>query len=111
MYYCKNFLSFSKSEKEAEKFLKKNLGCDNSLYPVKFIIKNNLSDDNLMSNVEMRDYSWIASEQEVLFLPLSCFKIIDMHDSLFNNTKIKLIELNYVGIYNNKANDNSCICY
>jgi len=39
LYYCKNFLSFSKSEEEAEKFLRKNLGCDNTLYPVKFIIK------------------------------------------------------------------------
>ena len=100
LYYCKNFLSFSKSEEEAEKFLKKNLECDNSLFPVEFIIKNNLSNDNLMSNVEMRHYSGIASEQEVLFLPLSCFKIIDVWDSLFNNTKIKIITLNYVGMYN-----------
>lgn len=100
LYYCKNFLSFSKSEKEAEKFLRKNLGCDNSLYPVKFIIKNNLSNDNLMSNVEMRHYSGIASEKEVLFLPLSCFKIIDVWDSLFNKTNIKIIKLNYVGMYN-----------
>jgi len=58
----------------------------------------------------MRHYSGMASEQEVLFLPLSCFKIIDLCDSLFNDTKIKLIKLNYVGIYNKKANDNSCIC-
>lgn len=38
-YYCKNFLSFSKSETEANKFLNKNLGCNNSLYPTKFIIE------------------------------------------------------------------------
>ena len=99
-YYCKNFLSFSKELDEANKFLSRNLGCDNSLYPTKFIIEKNLSGDNLMSNVEMRHYSGIATEQEVLFLPLSSFKVTKIEDSLFKNKKIKIIKLDYVGIYN-----------
>ena len=99
-YYCKNFLSFSKELDEANIFLSRNLGCDNSLYPTKFIIEKNLSGDNLMSNVEMRHYSGIATEQEVLFLPLSSFKVTKIEESLFKNKKIKIIKLDYVGIYN-----------
>ena len=102
-YSCKNFLSFSKSEVEANKFLRKNLNCDNSLYPTKFIIEKcgiKLNGNKLMSNIEMRHYSGIASEQEVLFLPLSCFKVTKIDDSVFENTNIKIIKLNYVGMFN-----------
>ena len=38
-YFCKNFLSFTKEEKETEQFLYRNLGCDKSLYLTKFIIE------------------------------------------------------------------------
>ena len=102
-YSCKNFLSFSKSEKEADKFLNKNLGCDNSLYPTKFIIEKcgkKLNGNNLMSNIEMRHYSGFASEQEVLFLPLSCFEVTSIDDSVFNEKNIKIIKLNYVDMHN-----------
>jgi hypothetical protein len=101
-YSCKNFLSFSKSEKEADKFLNNNLGCDNSLYPTKFIIEKcgKLNGNNLMSNIEMRHYSGFASEQEVLFLPLSCFEVTSIDDSVFNEKNIKIIKLNYVGMHN-----------
>ena len=53
-----------------------------------------------MSNVEMSHYSGIASEQEVLFLPLSSFKVTKIEDNLYKNKKIKIIKLNYVGIFN-----------
>ena len=102
-YFCKNFLSFTKEEKETEKFLYRNLGCDNSLYLTKFIIEKSgkLVDGNkLMSNIEMRHYSGIASEQEVLFLPLSCFKVNDIRDSVYKNKNLKIIIFDYVGMYN-----------
>ena len=104
-YSCKNFLSFSKSEEEANNFLKKNLACDNSLYPTRFIIekyeKININKSNLMSNVEMRHYSGLASKKEVLFLPLSSFRVTDTDDSMFENKKIKIIKLDYVGMFDN----------
>ena len=50
----------------------------------------------------MRHYSGIATEQEVLFLPLSSFKVTKIEDSLFKNKKIKIIKLDYVGMYNKK---------
>ena len=90
LYSCKNFLSFSKSEKQADKFLKNNLDCDTNLLPVKFIIKKyeiikeENNEININSNVEMRHYSGFVKEQEVLFLPLSSFKIKDIKDSTFS---------------------------
>lgn len=55
---CKNFLSFSKSEDEANSFLIKNFNCDNSLFLAKFIIEKYEKIEEkispLMSNVEMR---------------------------------------------------------
>ena len=97
-YSCKNFLSFSKSEEEANKFLGRNLNCDDSLYPVKFKIKNSANESYLMSNIEMRHYSGFASEQEVLFLPLSSFELIDISDSIYKEKTIKEIEFIYVGM-------------
>ena len=102
-YFCKNFLSFTREEKETKQFLDRNLGCDQSLYLTKFIIEkrgNLLDESNLMSNIEMRHYSGIASEQEVLFLPLSCFKVTDIRDSLYKNKNLKIIIFDYVGMYN-----------
>ena len=113
-YSYKNFLSFSKSEQEANNFLRKNLECNSSLYPTKFIMekyeKINNKESNLMSNVEMRHYSGIASEQEVLFFPLSSFRITDIMDSKFENKKIKIIKLNYFGMNSNNINENNCYC-
>ena len=103
-YSCKSFLSFSKSDTEAYKFLQGNLECGNSLFPALFIIEKyeNIKGNNncsyLMSNVEMRHYSSFASEKEVLFFPLSSFRITKLSDDKYLNTKIKIIKLNYVGI-------------
>ena len=99
-YSSKNFLSFSKDENEANKFIV--VHCDNSLFPIKFIIEKYEKDENssnLISNVEMRHYSGIATEKEVLFLPLSSFKVIDLNEITFQNQKIKIIKLNYVGAF------------
>ena len=56
----------------------------------------------LISNVEMRHYSGIASEQEVLFLPLSAFRVTDIIDSTFMDKKIKIIKLSYAGMCDNE---------
>ena len=107
IYSSKNFLSFSKSEEEANKFLERNLNCDDSLYPTKFIIdkfEKRINKSNLMSNVEMRHYSGMASEEEVLFLPLSSFMITYIGDSIYMNKKIKVIKFIYLGMFDNKIN-------
>lgn len=101
-YSSKNFLSFSKSENEADNFI--NVDCNNNCFPVKFIIEKyekieiNENLVNLMSNVEMRHYSGFASEQEVLFMPLSSFRVIEIKEEYFHNKIIKKIKLNYIGM-------------
>ena len=52
-----------------------------------------------MSNVEMRHYSGMASEEEVLFLPLSSFMITYIGDSIYMNKKIKVIKFIYLGMF------------
>ena len=57
-----------------------------------------------MSNIEMRHYSGMASEEEVLFLPLSSFMITYIGDSIYMNKKIKVIKFIYLGMFDNKIN-------
>ena len=105
-YSAKNFLSFSRSLKEAEKFLSNIIkkADNNDIYPTKFIIEkyekigNNNNFSELMSNVEMRHYSGFATEKEVLFLPLSVFRITYIDEGKFYGKKIMVIKLNYVGM-------------
>ena len=77
---------------------------NNDIYPTKFIIEkyekigNNNNFSELMSNVEMRHYSGFATEKEVLFLPLSVFRITYIDEGKFYGKKIMVIKLNYVGM-------------
>ena len=105
-YVSKNFLSFSRNRNEAINFLKNIIQnqYNNDVYPTLFIIENyekiennnNLS--HLMSNVEMRHYSGFATEEEVLFLPLSVFRVTNIEKTSAYNKEARIIKLNYVGM-------------
>ena len=105
-YVSKNFLSFSRNRNEATNFLKNIIQNQNNndVYPTLFIIENfekiennnNLS--HLMSNVEMRHYSGFATEEEVLFLPLSAFRVTNIEKTSAYNKEARIIKLNYVGM-------------
>ena len=105
-YVSKNFLSFSRNRNEAINFLKNIIQNQNNndVYPTLFIIENyekiennnNLS--HLMSNVEMRHYSGFATEEEVLFLPLSAFRVTNIEKTSAYNKEARIIKLNYVGM-------------
>ena len=107
-YSCKPFFSFSKSLKKSNEFLNKNIESvkksNNSLYLARFIIekyekiKIGENYSNFISNAEMRHYSSFAKEKEVLFFPLSTFRIIKIIDSTYKNNLLKLIRLHYVGM-------------
>ena len=86
-YVSKNFLSFSRNRNEATNFLKNIIQNQNN---------NNLS--HLMSNVEMRHYSGFATEEEVLFLPLSAFRLTCIEKTSAYNKEARIIKLNYVGM-------------
>ena len=100
-YSCKNFLSFSKSEKKAKSFLDKSLNSmKSSVYLTKFIIRGfvkKAKGNNLMTNAEMRHYSKLPLEKEVLFFPFSSFEIIKIDQETYKRSILKIIELNYVG--------------
>ena len=51
-----------------------------------------------MSNVEIRHFSGIATEKEILFLHLSFFKITNVNEDRFLNETIKIIKFNYFGM-------------
>ena len=101
MYFSKNFLSFSKNENVANGFIVD--GPDKQ--PVKFIIngsKNNI----FISNIDIQDYSDFKNEAEILFLPLSCFKIIDISEEFINGMNVKIIKMEYLNIYKDKLDEN-----
>ena len=110
-YYCKMFLSFSKSEKVAKNFL--NFGND-ELIPVLFEVKGlneeDMKNNNFfVSNLDLENISEYKNEEEVLFLPFSCFEILSITDeeivSFGENLKFKRIILNYLYKYKSQLYD------
>ena len=95
-YFTNNFLSFSKSEKEAHKFLKN----------VKFIIKG-IDDNNFfVPNLDIKEFSQYGNvEEEVLVLPFSCFEIKNIRDTKVGAKKIKEITLNYLNNRKKEMNE------
>ena len=101
MYFSKNFLSFSINENVANNFIKNEY----DKQPVKFII--NGSENNIfISNIDVQNYSEFKGEAEILFLPLSCFKISDIYEEIINCINVKIIKMEYLNIYKDKLDEN-----
>ena len=103
LYNCKMFLSFSKSENVAKRFI----GSGNKdLIPVLFEVegldeKDMGNNDFFISNLDLENISEY-NEEEVLFLPFSCFEIVSIKDEeimVFEKIKVKRITLNYLYKY------------
>ena len=96
LYYSKRFLSFSKSRSIAENYLKK--GGENKVTVLLILNPPKFKDKIYFSNIDIDqlNISAFAHEQEVLFLPYSCFEIEDFKiigESLYE------ITLNYLDKY------------
>ena len=106
------FLSFSKNKNIAKGFLHEG---NEELIPVLFEvekinekdiknIKNN-NKDFFISNLDLKNITEYEEEEEVLFLPFSCFEIVSIKDEsikLFGkDINIKKITLNYLHKYRN----------
>ena len=79
LYYAKNFLSFSKLKSKAFEFL--NIAAfsgNNDCIYILFIIKKPKNKNFFLTNIDIESFSSIKEEREVLFLPLSCFEIINI---------------------------------
>ena len=100
LYFSKTFLSFSKNIDVAIGFLGKE---NNESFPVLFEIKglnekDMKNNDFFISNINLKNISQY-NEEEVLFLPFSCFEIISIEDKIYKNTIYKKITLNYLYKY------------
>ena len=97
IYYAKNFLSFSKSQNVAKKFLK---DVQKGLKKILFILQKPKNKKFFISNIEIESYSEFGNkEEEVLFLPLSCFEIIDIREEKESDLEYSIVELRYLENY------------
>ena len=106
LYFSKMFLSFSKRIDVAKGYIYKG---NEELVPVLFEVeglneKDMENNDFFVSNMDLENISEYNGEEEVLFLPFSCFEIISTKDEeiIINNDeklKIKKIYLNYLYKY------------
>ena len=103
-YFSKNFLSFSKDEKNAKNFLKPIENGENAI-SVLFIIEKIKKDDFFITNIDIENLSQFKNEKEVLVLPMTCFEIVKIdEEEIFNNVKYRKIYLNYLDKYEDEIN-------
>ena len=115
--FSKAFLSFSEVEEVANGFYQnyKNNKSNyekNNLVPVFFhLIKKEDIKESLYSHIKIDNISFYPTEKEILFLPFTCFEILNATPSLIeektkkktisNKKKVEyyIIELTYIGQY------------
>ena len=105
LYNCKMFLSFSKNQEVAKGFINTE---NKELIPILFEVegldeKDMENNDFFISNLDLENISEYNGEQEVLFLPFSCFEIVSIKDEIIRQfgekREIKRITLNYLSKY------------
>ena len=97
--FNKSFLSTSTDKNNAIYFMKQNDNIKNNERNVLYIIeKKDELDEEFITNINVQEYSQYKKEKEILFLPFSCFEIIDIKE------KVEYYEINlsYIGKYKNK---------
>ena len=107
-FFSRKFLSFSKQEYVANYFLQKAIICNYTGVYVRFIVEGIEDNDFFVSNIDINamNLSAFSEEEEVLFLPLSCFEVVSLKDENFCNNDIKVIRLRYLNKYKEIINDN-----
>ena len=107
-FYSRKFLSFSKAEEVANGFIQTAIFCNYTGVYVRFIVEGAEDDDFFVSNIDINEMklSNFSDEEEVLFLPLSCFEVISIQDEDFFGYQIKVIRLNYLNKYKKVIKEN-----
>ena len=105
-FYSRKFLSFSKKEEVANVYLQCAFLMNKGVY-VRFVIEGIEEDDFYVSNIDINEMklSEFNDEEEVLFLPLSCFEVISIEDEKFLEYDIKVIKLRYLNKYKKTINE------
>ena len=105
--FCKAFLSFSKDLKVAINFLKNSALKKNSInvfYELNAIDEKEIKNYNI-SNIMLKDYSVMKSENEIMFLPGSSFEIKELQNVNIEGINAYKIILSYIGKFNEDFND------
>ena len=107
-FFSRKFLSFSKKEEIANEFLQTAIFCNYTGVYVRFIVEGIEDEDFFVSNIDINamNLSAFADEEEVLFLPLSCFEVVNVEDEDFFGNNIKIIRLRYLNKYKDIINQN-----
>ena len=93
-YFSKNFLSFSKDEKQAKIFLGNS---NNDTVTIFFILEECKEENYSVTNLDIESLSDFKTEREVLMLPLTCFEVYKIgEEEMYNNVKYRKIYLNYL---------------
>jgi surface protein len=95
--FSKSFLSTSLDKNQAFNFMNKELK-DNERKVLYIIQKKEELDEEFITNMDVQEYSKYKGEKEILFLPYSCFEIIDIKEIGGHYE----INLSYIGKYKNK---------
>ena len=98
LFYSKNFLSFSKKRNKAYEFLlsSKYKECTTIL----FKIQKPKNEKLFLTNIDISSISSFKREEEILFLPLSCFEIINISpEKEYNYVKYFEVTLKYLDDY------------
>ena len=104
--FSRTFLSFSKKESEAENFLTRSKFKE-GFSKVKYILMSDRNSGyNLSTHCDIKNITYHPKEEEVLFLPFSCFEIKDnIKDKNDNGNMTYEITLLYLGKYLKKIKD------
>ena len=106
--FSKKFLSFSKKEEVANVILEDAIGKKYEGVYVKFIIEEEKENkNNYCTNIDLNKYkvSEYNNEEEVLFLPFSCFEVTEIKNGQYKENKIYIIKLKYLNEYEKKINE------
>ena len=94
-------MSFSKKKDKAMEFLVKSIY--NDCTTILFNIQKPKNKNFFLSNIDISSFSKFKSEAEILFLPLSCFEIIDISsEKNFLGVKYIEVKLKYLDEYEEK---------
>ena len=107
-FFSRKFLSFSKKEYVANEFLQIAIICNYTGVYVRFIVEGIEDNRYYVSNIDINEMklSKFSEEEEVLFLPLSCFEVVDIQEEKFCEKDIKIIKLRYLNKYKEEIDKN-----
>ena len=106
-FFSRKFLSFSKKESVAYEYIQYAIFGEYKEVYVKFIIEGTEDNNFYVSNIDINEMnlSAFSNEEEVLFLPLSCFEVINIEEENFHGYNIKIIRLKYLNQYKKLIDD------